>query len=449
MTVLSINLAIIEQRWPEIYQKIALLNIEDIDAQWIRGMSDTIVFQGIQQSSSYDADMEAKIQCQQVAESQTHIYIYGLGLGHVQQQFLMRQKLAKLTTTILNLSLFLYSLQQVDHSSWLNDSRTHLQLAQVNQQVSFPFIALPGALATVDEAYASLRDRLCLELDQQFITDSHSGSVTSVDNAIKDNSELMLADEDVLAIKLLPALKSKLASSATFVIAAAGPTLSDHYNWLKQHADNIILIVVDAAVKPLLKAEIKPDIIVSIDQIASRLFAGITKECLVIPLVYFPLLDNEFLTQWPGPRFASLSSGKSFDGIAKIFNKTRLYSAGSVIHPSIDLAVKLGAKEILLLGADFALLRHQTHVAQTNVLSDKPVLTAEQTPHWVHNGYGEKVPTYLNFRGYLRDLETYISHHSQVTFFNGSLAGAAIQGARLWPAFDASHTNRVIVVDNE
>ena len=288
-----------------------------------------------------------------------------------------------------------------------------------------------------------------LRVRSTIITDAHSGSVIAVDIAIKENSELVLADEDVLALASLPALKSKFASSATFVIAAAGPTLSDHYKWLKQHGDNIILIAVDAAVKPLLKAEIKPDIIVSIDQIASRLFDGITKEFLVIPLVYFPLLDNEFLTQWPGPRFASLSSGKSFDGIAKIFNKTRLYSAGSVIHPSIDLAVKLGAKEVLLLGADFALLRQQTHVAQTNVLSDKQVLTAEETPHWVHNGYGEKVPTYLNFRGYLRDLETYISHHSQVTFFNGSLVGAAIQGARLWPVFDVSHTDKVIANDNE
>jgi len=449
MTVLSINLAIIKQRWPDIYQQIALLHIADIDAQWIPGMSDTIVFRGIQQSSSYYADTEANIQCQQVAESEKNIYVYGVGLGHVQKQLLMRQKLDKLTTTILNLHLFLYSLQRVEHSEWLNDGRTRLQLAKENQQVSFPFIALPGSLATVDEAYAPLRDRLCLELDQQFINDAHSSNASAVDNAIKVNSELMSVDKDVLTIASLSALKSKLASSATFVIAAAGPTLSDHYDWLQQHADSIILIVVDAAVRPLQEVAIKPDIIVSIDQIANRLFSGVTKEFILgTPLVYFPLLDNEFLIQWPGPRFASLSSGKSFDDIAKRFNKTRLYSAGSVIHPSIDLAVKLGANKVLLLGADFSLLRHQTHVAQTNILSDKQVLTADETPHWVHNGYGEKVPTYLNFRGYLRDLETYISSHPQVSFFNGSLAGAAIQGASLWPEFDAKHTDKAIVYEN-
>ena len=52
------------------------------------------------------------------------------------------------------------------------------------------------------------------------------------------------------------------------------------------------------------------------------------------------------------------------------------------------------------------------------------------------NGYGEKNPTYLNFRGYLRDLEHYIELHPQVSFYNGSKVGANIAGALIWPEFD-------------
>lgn len=42
-------------------------------------------------------------------------------------------------------------------------------------------------------------------------------------------------------------------------------------------------------------------------------------------------------------------------------SKGRLYCAGSVIHPAIDLVVKMGANKILLLGADFSFLDGKNH----------------------------------------------------------------------------------------
>ena len=448
MSFLKTNLLIISQRWPDIHQQIMLLDMSMVDAQWVSGQCNTIVFQGIQQGSNYDALLEAEIQCQQIPENAANIQVYGIGLGHVQALLLARSKVKKLTTTILNLHLLTFSLIHIDHGSWLNDLRTDLQVAKANQLVAFPFVALPGELATIEEASAALRDRICLELDQQFIADKHSSNFESMHNAINVNSALIQADKDVKALALLPALQARLLSSATFVVAAAGPTLSDHYEWLKKQAENIIIIAVDAAVKPLLKAKIKPDIIVSIDPVADRLFNGIAPESLTkVPLVYFPLLKNDFLKSWPGARFVSFSIGKSFDDMTNGFNKTRLYSAGSVIHPSIDLAVKLAAEKILLLGADFSLIRQQTHVEETNVLSERPLLSPDKTPHWVHNGYGEKVPTYLNFRGYLRDLESYISLHPEIEFYNGSFAGAAIKGTKLWPEFFDENANKVSIDD--
>lgn len=436
MNLLTSNLSIIAMRWPDIYQQVVSLDMSNVDAQWLDGECNTIVFEGIQQGSNYDALLEANIQSQQIAEHEKNIDVYGIGLGYVQQVLLKRSCVEKLTTTVLNLRLFTYSLLHIDHSGWLSDSRLELKLAQATQQVSFPFVALPGELATVEETYAPLRDRICLELDQQFITKTHHPNLMKIRKAIIDNNELMKIDSDVIALRSVTGLQSKLLASATFVIAAAGPTLSDHYAWIKKNALHLVVIAVDAAVKPLLQANIKPDIIVSIDPISNRLFSDIAKGDLSgIPLVYFPLLESDFLKNWPGPRFVSLSVGKNFDDIAESFNKTRLYSAGSVIHPAVDLAVKLEAEKILLLGADFSLARQQTHVSGTNVLSERPLLAPENTPHWVHNGYGEKVPTYLNFRGYLRDLESYISTYPTVKFYNGSLVGAAIEGTKLWPEF--------------
>ena len=53
-----------------------------------------------------------------------------------------------------------------------------------------------------------------------------------------------------------------------------------------------------------------------------------------------------------------------------------------------------------------------------------------QNHHWVINGHGERVATDLNFRGYLRSLEHYISAKQHVKFYQSSLDGARIHGAQ-------------------
>jgi len=55
----------------------------------------------------------------------------------------------------------------------------------------------------------------------------------------------------------------------------------------------------------------------------------------------------------------------------------------------------------------------------------------------VLNGLNERVPTLLNYRGYLRDLEDYIALAKHVEFFNGSYKGAFIANTKIWPEFDA------------
>jgi hypothetical protein len=433
------NMIIINKRWPNIVKELEAIDLSLIDAQWLTGQCNTVVFEGIQISSSYDAYAEAEIQCQQIPLASKKAYLYGMGLGQVQQLLLAREKIENLDIVVMNFYLLAFCLSHVDQCQWLEDERVQLHISTSCSKVKFPFIALPAELVTVEDRFASLRDRLCLELDQQFISKTNSVSAEKVVNSINKNSQLLTIDADIVELSNLERLKSKMSKpDSLVVVTAAGPSLSDHYHWLKQnkHKDNMIIIAVDASVKPLLAEKIIPDIIVSIDQVAHQLFTDINmKELAGVPLVYFPLLDNKFLQNWPGPRFVSLSSNTEFDTLSVNFTHTRLFSAGSVIHPTIDLAVKLLARKILLLGADFSLIRQQTHVSHTEILSERELLSPQDTPHWIFNGRGKKVPTYLNFRGYLRDLESYIEQQHQTQFFTGSLDGANIIGAPLWPDF--------------
>lgn len=97
-----------------------------------------------------------------------------------------------------------------------------------------------------------------------------------------------------------------------------------------------------------------------------------------------------------------------------------------MIHPAVDLAVKMGGKQITLFGADFSFPMNRTHAGwQDGELG--PLL--RDARHWVLDGHGQRVRTQLNFRGYLCELERYIHSHPEVAFFNTSRSGALIAGA--------------------
>jgi hypothetical protein len=96
-----------------------------------------------------------------------------------------------------------------------------------------------------------------------------------------------------------------------------------------------------------------------------------------------------------------------------------------VIHPAVDLAVRMGAAQVTLFGADFAFPNDKTHAGWSD--GDLgPQLTHAR--HWVLDGHGGRVRTQLNFRSYLTELERYIARHPQVSFFNTSRDGALIAG---------------------
>lgn len=434
------NIAIITRRWPIFASMLKRVVIDSSQVEYLSGASNTLVYKNIQLSSNYNAKSEAEIQCDHITAADKIVYLYGVGMGVVQQHLLAEPKLQKLNVIPLSIELFAVSLTYVDHQFWLQNPKVNLQLSALQSDVKFPFIALPADLVLAEDDSALIRDLLCLALDSDFIAESNNAQNMNIAKRIEKNMALLHADADVLSIPtyLKQNIKQNTILSVNYVITAAGPTLEYHYAWLKKQRmhNEILLIALDATVKPLLQQGIVPDIVISIDAIASDLFQGVDIAVLKnTALVYFPLLDNAFLQQWPGKRFASFSQGSSFNELANQITKTRLYSAGSVIHPAADLACQLGAKKVLLLGADFSLVNAKTHAENINILQERKLLSANETPHWLLNGKGKKVPTYLNFRGYLRDLEYFIQQQIDVDFYTGSLDGAYIKDAPLWPDF--------------
>lgn len=210
-------------------------------------------------------------------------------------------------------------------------------------------------------------------------------------------------------------------------VVATGPSLEQHFSALHTVAagtDRPLLICVDTAYLPLRRHGIRPDLVVSIDQrISTRHLPAQDSEGTT--LVYMPLADPQVLEGWQGSRYVGYSASPVFQALRQRLPRAQLHAGGSVIHPAVDLAVRMGGKRITLFGADFAFPGSRTHAGwQDGDLGPQ----AGVARHWVLDGHGQRVKTQLNFRSYLCELERYIASRPGIAFFNTSRSGAMIAG---------------------
>ncbi|WP_115719225.1 motility associated factor glycosyltransferase family protein [Gallaecimonas mangrovi] len=412
----EVNQSIIERRWPGLLAKLtAASQHAQGKVELVEGQQSTLSVNGVQLTSRHDRVAEARQQLAQLPEGARHFTLYGTGLGDIQMQALGNSQLTRLDVVVLNEAIFLLVLSLLDHRQWLDDPRVNLQLAAELDDIASPFVVYPAELELASAGSRKIRERLVTELEGAMVRQRFAAEIAKQMPAIEDKAPLFSQDGDVKA--LFGQLKS-----ASAIIVAPGPSLAEQYAFLKTQQPKVTLIAVDTAVKPLVAKGIYPDIVVTLD-------ARITPEqlpALDIPLVYFPLTPKHLLDAWPGPRYLAMSESEAYQPLRKRWPKTTLFTYGSVVHPAIDLAVKMGAREITLIGTDFAFSQQRTH---TGWQDGELGLGHQQTVEWTVNGRGEKVKTLRNLMSYLVGVERYIAAHPAVQFYNGSLSGAVIQGA--------------------
>ena len=414
-------LALISQRWPAVAEalarapEIAVERVED-------GPRPTLRVEGLHLSSRYDPDAEAAVQALLIPSEAEAAWVYGVGVGALPRLLLHRPRLKILHLVVLNVAVFRQVLRHFHCDDWLADPRLELHLGSDVAKLQGPFCAVPPCLKLAEEGSSRLRDNVVLTLDSSYLNQRFQNNA-AIRQQIEANGERLAGDRDVAEL-------FDTVEGGDIYIAAAGPSLGEQFDLIRTaQAEGGFLIAVDAALKPLAREEIWPDLVISIDEVRDHLLALFDLDLTPLtqtPLVYFPCVHGDVLARWPGPRFGAYSHSEVFDGMARTLPRGRLYASGSVLHSAVDLAVRMGARRLHLLGADFAYPGGHSHVRGAVFDQDVAMLDPGD---WVINGHGERVVTTRNLRGYLRDLEHYIEQHPEVLFINHSREGGRIAGA--------------------
>lgn len=415
----QLNAAVLRDRWPQVLSRLLDESHEALQVELVEGLESTLSIDGIQLTSRHDRMAEARLQAASLPGSE-RLHVYGTGLGDVQRVLLERPELQRLHVHILNGALFALVLNLTDQTSWLADPRVELAYAGDLHEIQLPFFALPAELELADEANARIRDRLVSEVHLHFNNREFDPQAPDILQRLRESFALISADRDVAE------LFGSEAGREIYVIGT-GPSLEQHFARLlsiREPRRRPLFICVDTAYRPLLAQGIRPDIVVSIDKNISALHLPVD-ESGGIALVYGPMNDPQVIQAWQGRRYVSFSPSPIYAQLRERLNRGELSGGGSVIHPAVDLAVKMGSLRVTLFGADFAYPMNKTHAGWGDGVLGSPV---EQARQWVLDGFGQRVRTQLNFRRYLGELERYIHLHPQVQFFNSSRAGALIAG---------------------
>lgn len=415
----EINAAVLRDRWPQVFSRLLEEDDGALQPELIQGNDSTLGINGIQLTSRHDRIAEAQLQASSLPGNPV-LHLYGTGLGDLQRVLLDRTELQQLRVRILNGALFLIVLKLTDQTSWLSDPRVELAYAGDYREIELPFFALPAELELADETNARIRDRLVSEIHLHFNNREFDPQSPQIIQRLQDSFELVKADRDVAE------LFGTQPGREVYVIGT-GPSLEQHFTRLlniRAQALRPLFICVDTAYRPLLAQGIQPDIVVSIDKNISTLHLPPTDSAQSV-LVYGPMNDPVVMQAWQGRRYVAYSASPIYATLREQLERGQLFGGGSVIHPAVDLAVKIGARSITLFGADFAYPMNRTHAGWGDGVLGSPVAQAQ---HWVLDGFGQRVRTQLNFRRYLGELERYIHDHPEVQFLNSSRAGAMICG---------------------
>ncbi len=211
-----------------------------------------------------------------------------------------------------------------------------------------------------------------------------------------------------------------------WVIVAAGPSLNDNQDFIKESVGNRTICAINASLKWFSVNGIKPDLCTACDPNKSLIphIESLVEFSKDIPLIADCSTNHGYMELYAGPKYYVISDESPQPEENNDAKRSIWSFGGTVTSMALEAAFRFGAKKIYLIGADLAYPGKQSYaegVGHDNVVfngNDHLVISVEDT----------LIPTSDIFSEYILQIEKQISEHSDVKVINRSLHGAYLQG---------------------
>jgi len=238
---------------------------------------------------------------------------------------------------------------------------------------------------------------------------------------------------------LIDSLKGRFKDMPA-ILVAAGPSLDNNIELMREFKEKAIIICVDSALPALLAHGVTPDFITSID------YKNITYEKIA---ACAPKSQNASLicSSWVGQKVAKVFPAQNiywtFTGGAMenwinkgLGGELSTPGAGTVAHLSLISAIIMGCSPVIFTGQDLAFSdkdEAKDHAKDTVLKSEDQTAAIFQQKKeliWVDGNVGGKVPTSRSFINFIDQFEKMIAG-SPGKYINASEGGAFIKGTEV------------------
>ena len=211
-----------------------------------------------------------------------------------------------------------------------------------------------------------------------------------------------------------------------FIVVAAGPSLDDSMDFLRENQGKKTLIAVGTVFKKLIENNIIPDLVVVLDPQARtcKQIEGVEEQ--KVPMLIAISAYWGFAKAYQGEKYlVPIAQSKEILDYAKE-NKLDLWGCGGTVTSlAIEAAIRFGAERIYLVGADLAYPNGISHATGTMDRCKKSM--DNMIP--VEGVGNQTVYTTRVFIIYREWIEERIAETPNINYYNMSSIGAKIHGA--------------------
>ncbi len=213
------------------------------------------------------------------------------------------------------------------------------------------------------------------------------------------------------------------------VVVGAGPSLNNALPHLAACRDRVIVVSTGTALKPLLHAGIRPDLVMSVDG-SSKTSAQFGVDCkglrLACTTIAHPSVVERFERIFVGHIDAN-PIGHWLQGFGAADGA--ILGAGTVTASAMELAQQMGCDPIVTVGLDLSVADDGRSHADHSMYHG--VNLADKNLRRVRGNYRDIVLTTPQFQVYVDAVSNYVRANSATTFINVNDGGARIDGMRL------------------
>ena len=336
-----------------------------------------------------------------------------------------------------------FVLNNVDISEHLKSGRVFIfdNIDELINKLSEIYITKDKVEVVYLKNYAVVKSQELLELSQKVYESCKSKTVdiNTITRFSKDwlkNTLINISNINHFQAYMVSDLDNKFTGE-TAVVVAAGPSLAENIQIIKDNREKFVVFAVNKALRALIENNIIPDFVVCVDaKNVEKTFVGLEEFLPKINCIMNLNSDSSILTKNFKKYFISFPENDIVIKKLNEFNpniKTRELG-GSATTSAFVTAVKMGFSKIILTGVDLAIKNDTVYstgetyekVSENQVMINNIVKNVTKVPSVT----GEEVLTTDDYAAFIHHFNTLIKDLNYTEAYNTSSFGANISGMK-------------------